>query len=76
MFLLNYLGYRQTPQTSFSFLCTPSSAKLEKGIIIKCIAYHSGHIGGGMDEVDDLNMEYKPTVVVRTHQPWHSKISR
>ncbi|XP_065897184.1 protein SPMIP7-like [Dysidea avara] len=37
---------------------------------------YSGHVGGGMDEVDDLNVEYKPTVVVRTHQPWHTKISR
>lgn len=29
-----------------------------------------------MDEVDDQDVEYKPTVVVRTIKPWHTKISR
>lgn len=29
-----------------------------------------------MDEIDDQDVEYKPMVVVRTMQPWRTKISR
>ena len=36
----------------------------------------SGHISDPMGEVDDKDVEYKPMVVVRTIQPWHTKISR
>lgn len=40
------------------------------------LGYYSGHVSDPMGEVDDQDVEYKPMVVVRTLQPWHTKISR
>ena len=40
-----------------------------------CLLF-SGYVSDAMDEVDDQNVEFKPVVVVRTLQPWHTKISR
>lgn len=67
--------YTQTRKNSFhkgpqaiSF-CSPSKRNQQ-------IPRYSGHISDPMGEVDDQNVEYKPMVVVRTIQPWHTKISR